>query len=68
MKKAFFILLLMSQSAVAHHTKEHTMLLQNSEQVIAETRQGTDNSGAVFLWPGIAAILGFGAIKLFRKK
>jgi len=68
MKKMFFILWLISQPAVAHHTKEHTMLTQDTEQVIAETKQGTDNSGAVFLWLGIAAVLGLGAIKLFRKK
>ncbi len=68
MKKIFFILWLISQPAVAHHTKEHTILMQDSAQVIAETKQGTDNSGAVFLWLGIAAVLGLGAIKLFRKK
>jgi len=68
MKKLFFILLLISQPAVAHHTKEHTMLTQDTEQVIAETKQGADNDTTIFLWLGIAAVLGLGMIKLFRKK
>ena len=68
MKKILFILLLISQPAIAHHTKEHTMLTQDTEQVIAETKQGADNSGSKFLWLGIAAVLGLGVIKLFKKK
>jgi len=68
MKKILFILWLVSQPAVAHHTKEHTILIQDSAQVIAETKQGADNSGAVFLWLGIAVMFGLGAIRLFRKK
>lgn len=68
MKKIFFILLLISQPAVAHHTKQHTMLLQNSARVITETRHGTDNSSALSLWSGTAAMLAIGVIKLFRKK
>ncbi len=68
MKKIFFVLLLISMPAAAHHTKEHTMLTQDTEQVIAETKQGADNSGSTFLWLGIAAVLGLGVIKLFKKK
>ncbi len=68
MKKILFILLLISMPAAAHHTKEHTMLTQDTKQVIAETKQGADNAGSKFLWLGIAAILGLGVIKLFKKK
>jgi len=68
MKKIFFLMLLISQPVAAHHTKEHTMLMQDSAQVIAQTKQGVDNSASVFLWLGIAAVLGLGVIKLFNKK
>ncbi len=68
MKKLFFLILLISQPVAAHHTKEHTMLMQDSAQVIAETKQGADNFSSTFLWLAIAAILGFGIIKLLSKK
>ncbi len=69
MKRLIMITLLLSNyPAWAHHSKEHTMLMQNPEQVIAETRQGANNSGSLFIWLGVGALLGLGAIKLFNKK
>ncbi len=61
-------LLLLSYPSWAHHSKEHTMLMQNPEQVIAETQQGSNDSSTLFLWLGVGVLLGFGAIKLFNKK
>ena len=61
-------ILLFSQPLWAHHTQEHTMLLQDAEQVIADTQQGSDSSASLYLWLGIAAVLGLGVIKLFNKK
>ncbi len=57
-----------SYPAWAHHTKEHTMLMQDAEQVIAETQQGTTGSISSFVWLGVAVLLGIGFIKLFTKK
>ncbi len=68
MKTILFLLLLISQPATAHHSKEHTMLMQDTKQVITEIQQGVDNSASVYLWLGIAAVLGLGVIKLFSKK
>jgi len=60
--------LLFSYQAWAHHSKEHTMLMQDAEQVIAETQQGATGSSSSFIWLGVAVILGLGLMKLFIKK
>jgi len=57
-----------SYPAWAHHTKEHTMLMQDAEQVIAETQQGATGFSSSFVWLGVAAVLGLGLMKLFSKK
>lgn len=61
------LLLLACAQAYAHHTREHTMLLQDAEQVITETRQ-SEKPGASFLWLGLGVLLGIGAIRLLNKK
>jgi hypothetical protein len=57
-----------SYPAWAHHSKEHTMLMQDAEQVIAETQQGATGASSLLIWLGLAVALGLGIMKLFNKK
>ncbi len=61
-------LLLLCYPVWAHHSKEHTMLMQNPEQIIAETQQGADDSGLSILWLGVGFVFALGALKLINKK
>ncbi len=61
-------LLLFNNPAWAHHNKEHTMLMQNPEQVIAETKRSTDDSEFLIIWLAVGFVFALGALKLIRKK
>lgn len=67
MKKSL-ILMLLSHSALAHHTAEHTMLQQEPAQVIADTRQGEAGDWMYLLWALITLALAAGLIRWLRKK
>ncbi|MDH3342662.1 MAG: hypothetical protein OEM07_02965, partial [Gammaproteobacteria bacterium] len=60
--------LFFSNSALAHHTKEHTMLMESPEQVIASTLHGEANPWAWVLWLAIVVGFSLGLFKLIYKK
>ena len=63
-----FGLLAISASALAHHTKEHTMAMQPPQQVIAETRQGEGGYGMVLLWLVVALVFALGLWNWLKPK
>jgi len=64
MKKFTVLLwLLLSQTALAHHTKEHLMLTEDAEQVIAATREGGHSDWMWLIWTGVAIILLLGFVR-----
>lgn len=67
MKNIIMIFCFFSNSVFAHHTNEHTMLMQDSEQVIAETLQGS-NPGSWILWLAVIILFALGLFKLIYKK
>lgn len=69
MKKIITIIFLfLSAPVFAHHTKEHTMLMETPEQVIAATMQGESNPGIWLLWLVVIIVFGLGLFKLIYKK
>jgi hypothetical protein len=49
--------MLICQAAWAHHTKDHLMLTEDAEQVIAATREG-NATGWLWLLVGLLLIVG----------
>ncbi len=66
MKKLIIILLFQSLPAWAHHTKEHTMLMENPEQVIAATQQGAEGGWFWLLWVGVFLFLLLGFVRWWK--
>jgi hypothetical protein len=67
-KLIMFILLLLNSPAWAHHTKDHTMLSEKTDQVISMTQQGADNSWLWIVWAGVIIIFALGVFRLINKK
>lgn len=67
-KLIMFIFLLLNYPAWAHHTKDHTMLMENSDQVIDMTRQGVDNPWLLIAWACIVILFALGVVRLINKK
>jgi high-affinity Fe2+/Pb2+ permease len=65
--KKFLPLLTLSDTALAHHTQEHTMLQQDSAKVIAETQQGETGFGWYLLWALLALVLIAGLVRNKKK-
>ena len=63
---AMFALCLCCLSAQAHHTKDHTMLMENPEQVIAATRAGAGGGGLWLLWAGVFLVLLLGFVRWWK--
>ena len=67
-KLMMIVFLFMSTTVFAHHTKEHTMLMESPEQVIAATTQGETNPGTWILWLAVIIVFALGLFKLIYKK
>jgi len=57
---------LVSFPAWTHHTREHTMLMENPEQVIAATQQGAEGGGLWLLWGGVFFVLLLGLFRWWK--
>jgi hypothetical protein len=67
-KLIMFIFLLLNYPAWAHHTKDHTMLMENSDQVINMTQQGANNPWLLIAWACIVILFALGVVRLINKK
>ncbi|NIA02673.1 MAG: hypothetical protein GWO88_00445 [Planctomycetia bacterium] len=67
-KLLIFLLLFLNYPAWAHHTKDHAMLMENTDQVINMTQQGADNSWLWIIWAGVAILIALGVFRLMNKK
>ena len=67
-KLIMFIFLLFNFQAWAHHTKDHTMLMENTDQVINMTKQGADDPWLLIVWSCIVILFTLGVVKLINKK
>ena len=68
MKKLIFILSLLSFPVWAHHTREHMMLSEGSERVIAATQQGAEGGGLWLLWVGVFLFMLLGFVRWWRSR
>ena len=66
-KSMMFFLLLFNYPAWAHHTKDHTMLMENSDQVISMTQQGANNSWFWIAWAVVIIVLCLGIVRVINK-
>ncbi len=55
--------LLSGKVALAHHTKNHMMLAEETERVIASTHGGSGGGQALLIWSGTAVILALGFVR-----
>jgi LPXTG-motif cell wall-anchored protein len=60
--------LLLSQPTWAHHTKDHLMLAEDAEQVIAATREGGGSDWVWLIWAGVTVILLLGFVRWWRNR
>ncbi len=68
MKKLIIILSLLSSPVWAHHTLDHMMLSESSEQVIAATQQGAEGGVIWFLWAGVFLLMLLGFIRWWKTR
>ena len=66
MKKLIVTLLFLSPSSWAHHTRDHMMLSEDTEQVIAATQQGMGGGGFWLLWAGVFIFLLLGFVRWWK--
>jgi len=50
----------------AHHSKDHMMLLEDTEQVIQSTQQGTEGGLFWLLWSGVFILLLLGFVRWWK--
>lgn len=60
--------LLLSQAALAHHTRDHMMLAEDAGQVIAATREGSNSGWALLIWIGVTVILLLGLVRWWHSR
>lgn len=60
--------LLLSQPALAHHTKDHMMLAEDAGQVVAATRESDGGALGWLLWVLLAVALLSGLIRWWRQR
>ena len=47
----------------AHHTKDHRILFEGSEQVISSTQQGIEGGTVWLMWAGVIILLALGIVR-----
>jgi len=62
----YFFCLLFSSTIQAHHSKDHMMLLEDTEQVISTTRQGTEGGLFWLLWAVAIILLVLGFVRWWK--
>ena len=65
---AILIWLLLTRPAWAHHTKDHMMLAEDAEQVIAATREGSGGDWVWLVWIGVTGILLLGFVRWWNNR
>lgn len=65
---AMLFWLLLSQSAWAHHTRDHMMLAEDAAQVVAATREGDSGPLWWILWVFLAVILLLGFVRWWQQR
>ena len=60
--------LLLSQATRAHHTRDHMMLAEDAEQVIAATREGVGSGWVWIVWAGVTVILLLGFVRWWNNR
>lgn len=69
MKFVMTILIMLFSSGIrAHHSKDHMMLLENTEQVIAGTQQGAEGSLFLLMWVAAFIILLLGFVRWWKER
>jgi len=58
--------LLFSSTIQAHHSRDHMMLLADTEQVISATQQGNEGSLFWLLWTGVIILLVLGFVRWIK--
>lgn len=62
------LIMLFSSGSQAHHSKDHMMLLKNTEQVIASTQQGAEGSIFLLLWIFAFILLLLGFVRWWKER
>ncbi len=60
--------LLLSQPALAHHTKDHMMLAEDAKQVIATTHEGVSGGWVWLAWATVTIILLLGFVRWWNSR
>ncbi len=60
---AVLLWLLSSRATWAHHTKDHMVLSEDVEQVIAATREGGGGDWTLLVWTGVTLIVLLGFVR-----
>jgi len=58
--------LLLSQGAQAHHTRDHMMLMEDAERVIAAIHEGGSGDWVWLIWAGVTGLLLLGLVRWWR--
>lgn len=67
MKKILFMILFFTSPMVwAHHTRDHLMLSEGADKVIAATRQGANGDLQWLIWLGVFVVLVLGLVRWWR--
>jgi len=62
----YFFCLVFSSTIQAHHSKDHMMLLEDTEQVIQRTQQGAEGGLFWLLWSGVFILLLLGFVRWWK--
>jgi hypothetical protein len=60
--------LIFSSLIQAHHRKDHMMLLENTEQVVSSTQQGSAGGLYWLLWVGAFILLLLGFVRWWKAR
>ncbi len=66
--KVYCLFLLYPFSTYAHHSKDHLMLLENAEDIILNTQQGSQSGLFWVLWAGVFILVLLGFVRWWKKR